>query len=77
MLSGEKIYPSISILSCVSCYLSVPSGNIDQIWYFPPLFDKNAMAPYFQYTDIDGNIPEVWFEDARSINAKADLIKKH
>jgi spore germination protein len=41
------------------------------------LFDNNAMAPYFQYTDIDGNIHEVWFEDARSINAKADLIKKY
>ncbi len=41
------------------------------------LFDSQAMSPYFQYTDIDGQIHEVWFEDARSINAKADLIKKY
>lgn len=40
------------------------------------LFDERAMAPYFFYTDEDGNRHEVWFEDARSIEAKFDLIKE-
>ncbi|SDC66502.1 spore germination protein [Pelagirhabdus alkalitolerans] len=39
-------------------------------------FDETAQAPYFQYTDEEGNRHEVWFEDARSIQAKFDLIKE-
>ncbi|MBR5527416.1 MAG: LysM peptidoglycan-binding domain-containing protein [Clostridia bacterium] len=34
-------------------------------------------APYFNYTDNDGNRHEVWFEDARSIAAKLALIKEY
>lgn len=40
-------------------------------------FDENAKAPNFQYTDEKGRIHEVWFEDARSIQAKFDLVKKY
>ncbi|GAA5416593.1 cortical fragment-lytic enzyme [Paraliobacillus ryukyuensis] len=39
-------------------------------------YDQQAQAPYFFYTDADGNNHEVWFEDARSIQAKFDLIKE-
>ncbi|MDQ0158419.1 glycoside hydrolase family 18 protein [Alkalibacillus salilacus] len=39
-------------------------------------FDEEAQAPYFYYWDEDGNQHEVWFEDARSIQAKFDLIKE-
>lgn len=39
-------------------------------------YDSTAQAPYFQYTDAEGNKHEVWFEDARSIQAKFDLIKE-
>lgn len=39
-------------------------------------YDSTAQAPYFQYTDGEGNRHEVWFEDARSIQAKFDLIKE-
>ncbi|MET3683792.1 spore germination protein [Alkalibacillus flavidus] len=39
-------------------------------------FDEEAQAPYFYYWDKDGNQHEVWFEDARSIQAKFDLIKE-
>ena len=35
-----------------------------------------AQAPFFNYTDNDGKQHEVWFEDARSIQAKFDLIKE-
>ena len=36
-------------------------------------FDETAKAPYFHYTDEDGKVHEVWFEDARSIAAKLNL----
>ncbi|KAB8136253.1 LysM peptidoglycan-binding domain-containing protein [Gracilibacillus oryzae] len=40
------------------------------------LYDEEAQAPYFFYQDNEGNRHEVWFEDARSIQAKFDLIKE-
>ncbi|TGB01317.1 glycosyl hydrolase family 18 protein [Halobacillus salinus] len=39
-------------------------------------YDTEEQAPYFTYTDKDGNEHEVWFEDARSIQRKFDLIKE-
>lgn len=39
-------------------------------------FDSTAQAPFFTYYDTDGVEHEVWFEDARSIQAKFDLIKE-
>lgn len=39
-------------------------------------YDVNAQAPYFKYVDSDGKLHEVWFEDARSIQAKFNLVKK-
>ncbi|TFB21069.1 LysM peptidoglycan-binding domain-containing protein [Filobacillus milosensis] len=39
-------------------------------------FDEESQAPYFYYWDEDGNQHEVWFEDARSIQAKFDLIRE-
>ncbi|QXE01754.1 glycoside hydrolase family 18 protein [Terribacillus sp. DMT04] len=39
-------------------------------------YDTTAQAPFFTYTDADGAQHEVWFEDARSIQAKFDLIKE-
>jgi spore germination protein len=38
-------------------------------------YDTTAQAPFYTYTDEDGKQHEVWFEDARSIQAKIDLIK--
>ncbi len=40
------------------------------------LYDEEAQAPYFNYYDQNGEEHEVWFEDARSIQAKFDLIKE-
>ncbi|MGM8212882.1 LysM peptidoglycan-binding domain-containing protein [Virgibacillus sp. W0430] len=39
-------------------------------------FDPVAQAPFFTYYDEAGMQHEVWFEDARSIQAKFDLINE-
>ena len=39
-------------------------------------YDKASQAPWFRYTDEQGKQHEVWFEDARSIQAKFDLVKE-
>ena len=39
-------------------------------------YDETAQAPFFKYYDSNGSQHEVWFEDARSIQAKFDLIKE-
>lgn len=39
-------------------------------------YDMNAQAPFFYYTDNQGRRHVVWFEDARSIQAKFDLVKQ-
>ena len=40
-------------------------------------FDETAAAPYFVYTAADGVVHEVWFEDARSISAKLELVEEY
>ncbi|MFP3123981.1 LysM peptidoglycan-binding domain-containing protein [Ectobacillus funiculus] len=39
-------------------------------------FDYTAQAPHFTYRDAQGALHEVWFEDARSVQAKFNLIKE-
>lgn len=40
-------------------------------------YDQRAQSPWFRYTDDRGVIHEVWFEDARSIQAKLALIPEY
>ena len=40
-------------------------------------FDETAQAPFFHYTDNGGTVHEVWFEDARSMDAKLRLIAEY
>lgn len=40
------------------------------------MFDQISQTPYFNYYDDNANRHVVWFEDARSINAKAELLKE-
>ena len=40
-------------------------------------YDTVAQSPYFRYTDAQGRYHEVWFEDARSAQAKFDLVKDY
>ncbi|AKN30360.1 spore gernimation protein [Clostridium carboxidivorans P7] len=42
----------------------------------PIKYDYKAQAPHFNYTDEARRQHEVWFEDARSIQAKFNLVKE-
>ncbi|MGD6858249.1 LysM peptidoglycan-binding domain-containing protein [Bacillus infantis] len=42
----------------------------------PIRYNTKSQAPLFNYTGSDGKRHEVWFEDARSIQAKFDLMKE-
>jgi spore germination protein len=39
-------------------------------------YDEEAQAPHFNYWDKQGKEHKVWFEDARSIQEKFDLLKE-
>ncbi len=39
-------------------------------------YDYTAQAPHFTYVDDQGKTHQVWFEDARSIQAKFNLVKE-
>lgn len=41
------------------------------------LYDEQAQSPYFYYTDRAGGQHVVWFEDARSMEAKLRLIAEY
>lgn len=40
-------------------------------------YDETARAPNFRYTDEAGTVHQVWFEDARSLEAKLALIAEY
>lgn len=40
-------------------------------------YDERAQSPWFRYRDENGTEHEVWFEDARSIQAKLALIEEY
>ena len=40
-------------------------------------YDYISQSPYFYYTDAEGNSHVVWFEDARSAQAKFDTVKQY
>lgn len=40
-------------------------------------FDEIAQSPYFYYTDENGSSHAVWFEDARSLQAKLGLVSEY
>lgn len=40
-------------------------------------YDTVAQSPFFRYTDTNGQGHEVWFEDARSAQAKFDMAKQY
>lgn len=40
-------------------------------------YDERAQTPWFRYLDENGREHEVWFEDARSIFAKLQLIQEY
>lgn len=40
-------------------------------------FDRTAQAPFFTYTDAAGVRRVVWFEDARSVRARLELVNEY
>lgn len=40
-------------------------------------FDPVAQSPFYRYVDEQGRNHEVWFEDARSAQAKFDMVKQY
>lgn len=40
-------------------------------------FDPVALSPYFNYSDAQGRRHEVWFDDARSVAARLDFVRKY
>lgn len=40
-------------------------------------YDETAQSPFFHYTDAGGTVHEVWFEDARSMDAKLRLVAEY
>ncbi|RHW41982.1 LysM peptidoglycan-binding domain-containing protein [Neobacillus notoginsengisoli] len=40
-------------------------------------YDTLTQSPFFKYTDAQGRRHEVWFEDARSAQAKFDVVKEY
>jgi spore germination protein len=40
-------------------------------------YDPIAQSPFYRYTDAEGRNHEVWFEDARSAQAKFDAVKDY
>ena len=40
-------------------------------------YDVTAQSPFFRYTDEQGKMHEVWFEDARSAQAKFNTVKSY
>lgn len=40
-------------------------------------YDEESQAPFFEYTDEEGILHVVWFEDARSMDARLRLVREY
>lgn len=59
--------PSLSTAEAVA--LAVATGSVIE-------YDTTAEAPFFTFTE-NGAVNEVWYEDARSINARLALVEEY
>ncbi|MDF2699605.1 MAG: glycoside hydrolase family 18 [Haloplasmataceae bacterium] len=50
--------------------------EIARTYNVPIQYDEKNQAPFIEYTDENGKEHIIWFEDARSIQAKFDLVKE-
>lgn len=66
-IRGGQGAPSISPVEAV---------NLARIYGADILYDEVSQSPWFRYTDNDGRLHEVWFEDVRSISAKLSLAEE-
>lgn len=51
--------------------------NLAAKYGVPISYNQTYQSPFFRYTDASGQQHEVWFEDARSMQAKYDLVKEY
>ncbi len=56
---------------------SVEAVNLARRYGAEIQYDEAAQAPFFRYTDEAGVVHDVWFEDARSILAKLELVREY
>ncbi|MBR6719819.1 MAG: LysM peptidoglycan-binding domain-containing protein [Clostridia bacterium] len=68
--------PYVSGESRARAISNVAAINIARRYGVPIRFNETSASPYFNYTDSSGRNHEVWFEDARSILAKLDLVSE-
>lgn len=66
-VKGESRADSISNVEAIQ----IAAANGAEIQY-----DEVSQSPWFRYTDGQGRIHEVWFEDVRSIQQKFNLINE-
>ena len=62
-----------TIARAVSPQQAIDIARVNNV---PIQYDTRAQAPFFRYRDSEGRQHEVWFEDARSIQAKFNLLKE-
>ena len=62
-----------TIARAVSPQQAIDIARVNNV---PIQYDTTAQAPFFRYRDREGRQHEVWFEDARSIQAKFNLLKE-
>lgn len=51
--------------------------ELAKTYQVPIEYDTTSQAPYFNYVDDENKEHIVWFEDARSIQTKFDLVKQY
>lgn len=66
-VKGESRADSISNVEAIQ----IAAANGAEIQY-----DEVSQSPWFRYTDEQGRVHEVWFEDVRSIQQKFNLINE-
>ncbi|PEA53327.1 glycosyl hydrolase [Bacillus pseudomycoides] len=55
---------------------SIAAVSLARKYNVPIQYDFTSQAPHFNYYDANGVKHEVWFEDARSVQSKFNLIKE-
>lgn len=53
------------------------AANLADSVYAEIEFDSAAQAPHFNYTDPSGQRHELWFEDARSVQTRLELVREY
>jgi spore germination protein len=71
------ILPYIQDVSRAASVSNVEAVQIAADVGSPIQYDEEAQSPFFIYFDNQGREHQVWFEDARSIEAKLDLFTEY